>query len=259
VAQNGDLAKIKDLLKTANPGEFTNTVGSNQFGAVKSEVIDALALISPNNNIKNVKRDSNNTPVGHELTFDTSGLSGFNLDPSATAAPTLKILPLSARVNANATTVTNNGGVQTQTATVEGFLPAEASGVNVSGLRSESAPGTYNSNVLVSAADADLLGNYDITVTNAALTIAAAPAPNELNPFIPTVNPATAPNNLTSRGSATLIGSGDGFRLASAEEGQCTQDTLEFCECEEAKDEKGLSLSGVQLCFEPKETLKIAL
>jgi hypothetical protein len=80
-----------------------------------------------------------------------------------------------------------------------------------------------------------------------------------LDPFIPSITPNVDPSNQGGRGSATLVGAGDGFRLASAEEGQCTQDTLEFCECEEAKDDKGLSLSGVQLCFEPKETLKIAL
>jgi hypothetical protein len=43
-----------------------------------------------------------------------------------------------------------------------------------------------------------------------------------------------------------------GFQLASAEQGQCTQDTLSFCECETAKDEDGLNIDGVQLCFEPQ-------
>jgi hypothetical protein len=62
-----------------------------------------------------------------------------------------------------------------------------------------------------------------------------------------------------NRGTATLAPALDsGFQLASAEQGQgqnqgqCTQDTLSFCECEEAKDEEGLNIDGVQLCFEPQ-------
>jgi hypothetical protein len=277
VAQNGDLAKLKDALKAANTGNFTNTVGSNTFGVAKAEVIDLLALDTASNNIKNVKRNSStNVAEAHTLTLDTSavtnsatGVSGFSFTNPSAQNVALMIRPLSARVSANATTVTNNGGVQTQTATVQGFLPSDASGVTVNGLRSESAPGTYNSNVALSSTDPDLLGNYDIAVTNAVLTIAAAPTPGPtpnptpppdgLNPFIPSITPTADPSNQGGRGSATLVAAGDGFRLASAEEGQCTQDTLEFCDCEEAKDDKGLSLSGVQLCFEPKETQKQTL
>jgi hypothetical protein len=196
VAQNGDLTKLKDALKAANTGNFTSTVGNNTFGVVKAEVIDLLALDSTSNSIRNVKRNSStNVAEAHTLTLDTSavtnsttGLSGFSFtDPSAQSVA-LMILPLSARVSANATTATNNGAVQTQTATVEGFLPSEAGGVNVSGLRSESAPGTYNSNVVVTSNDpAFLLSNYDIAVTNAALTISEAPAPG------PTPGPAPGP------------------------------------------------------------------
>jgi hypothetical protein len=275
VAQNGDLAQLKDTLKAANTGNFTNQVGSNTFGVAKAEVIDLLALDSTSNNIKNVKRNSStNVAEAHTLTLDTSavtnpttGLSGFSFTNPNDQRVDLLIRPLSARVSANATTVTNNGGVQNQTATVQGFLPSDASGVTVNGLRSESAPGTYNSNVALSSTDPDLLGNYDIEVTNAALTIAVAPtptpdpapAPDNLDPYIPPINPDAGASTLSGRGTATLLAAGDGFRLASAEEGQCTQDTLEFCDCEEAKDDKGLNLLGVQLCFEPKEAKKQTL
>jgi hypothetical protein len=76
-----------------------------------------------------------------------------------------------------------------------------------------------------------------------------------VNPFIPAVTPPISALGAAggNRGTATLApGLDAGFQLASAEQGQCTQDTLSFCECETAKDEDGLNIDGVQLCFEPQ-------
>jgi hypothetical protein len=247
VTQSGDLAGIKTALKTVNTGDFTNTVGNNNtFGVSIADVIDALALDSASNSIKNVKRDSSNSVAGQQLVFDKTGLSslpGFSLAPDS-AAPTLKIQPLAARVNANATTVTTNGAVQTQTATLEGFLPADAAGLNVSGLRSESTPGTYNSNVVVTASDPDLLDNYNITVTNAAFTIVSDTIPP--GPVVPPTPPS--PNNNT----VVVAGGSNSFQLAGAE-GTCSADTLDQCECESASSATGEVMEGIQICYEPNK------
>jgi len=135
--------------------------------------------------------------------------------------------------------------------------------LTINGTASGVATGVYTSALAVSGGDAS---NYDFTLVNADLTIAAAPvAPvnpvdpvvpvNPIAPFIPNINPAPAANIDAggARGTATLApGLDAGFQLASAEQGQCTQDALSFCECETAKDEDGLNIDGVQLCFEPQ-------
>jgi hypothetical protein len=184
-------------------------------------------------------------------------------------------------IAATPTTVTFNGGAQTQAArTQTGEFLVGDQVVVTGGSATGTAVGTYNAGIALTqtaSTQPDDLANYQVNIQNAALTIAAVPvgpvgpvgpvdpvgpvAPVDpvgpVNPFIPAVSPSIPALGAAggNRGSATLApGLDAGFQLASAEQGQgqCTQDALSFCECETAKDEDGLNIDGVQLCFEPQ-------
>jgi hypothetical protein len=125
--------------------------------------------------------------------------------------------------------------------------------VTVNGLRSESAVGTYASNVTVASSNSALkLSNYDIAVTNAAFTIAADTTPIPPGPVVPPTPPS--PNNNT----VVVAGGSNSFQLAGAE-GTCSADTLEQCECESATSTAGVAMAGVQICYEPKNGPSSAL
>jgi hypothetical protein len=163
------------------------------------------------------------------------------------------ITPRAATISATPTQLTFTGTTLNQAAPTTSNLVA-GDDLTINGIASGQAEGTYRSALALTGDDA---ANYTFTLTDADLVITA-------KPFIPPVNPngGNAGANLNgSRGTATLAPALDsGFQLASAEQGQgqgqnqgqCTQDTLSFCECEEAKDEEGLNIDGVQLCFEPQ-------
>ena len=195
-------------------------------------------------------------------TNGTGNWDNYNLTTTGSKTATADIARRPATVSATPTQLTFTGGTLNQAAPTTSNLVA-GDGLTINGTASGVATGVYTSALAVSGGDAS---NYDFTYVNADLTIAAAPvAPvnpvdpvvpvNPIVPFIPNINPAPAANIDTggARGTATLAPSLDaGFQLTSAEQGQCTQDTLSFCACETAKDKDGLNIDGVQLCFEPQ-------
>ncbi len=182
VAQNGDLAKLKDALKAANTGNFINTVGSNNFGVAKADVINLLALDTASNNIKNVNRDGSNAVVAHTLTLDTSavtnpttGLSGFSFSGPNAQNVALMINPKVLAVNIDAVQTQYGTTAATGAASISGqetgdqvFLSGSTSLVNAAFSSSNRLrAGTYQQTVGAALGGADA-GNYTVAPTTVA-------------------------------------------------------------------------------------------
>jgi autotransporter-associated beta strand protein len=254
---------------TANNKTYDGTTTAVISAGVISGTVDGETLLISGSGTF----DSKNAGTGKTVTADVAALnkangadggdwSNYNLTTTGSKTATADIARRPATVSATPTQLTFTGGTLNQAAPTTSNLVA-GDDLTINGTASGVATGVYTSALDVSGGDAS---NYDFTLVNADLTIAAAPvAPvnpvdpvvpvNPIAPFIPNINPAPAANIDAggARGTATLApGLDAGFQLASAEQGQCTPDTLSFCECETAKDEDGLNIDGVQLCFEPQ-------
>ncbi|WP_053171266.1 filamentous hemagglutinin N-terminal domain-containing protein [Limnohabitans planktonicus] len=172
-------------------------------------------------------------------------------------AGSLNIDKANASVTSTDTTATADGTLQTQsTPTKSGFMAGED--VNVSGLATGTAAGTYNSNLSLSPANAaTLLTNYNINITNAALTInpAAANANASVIPVtIPQARSVTPISRLTLSGFSNQ--SGIGAAVAGGVDAQesssnnanplsCTPESDIDCTCEE------IGVTGVEMCLAP--------
>jgi len=241
-AANALLVEAKGALKTAASVNPTVTVGNgtNNILVSKSAIVDTLddtltgGAFSTSNFLK---ADTSGTYKFEGMTSTKYTVTGVDVR--------VDVKKRDITIAATPTTVTFNGGTQTQaprTQTGE-FLPGDKVEVT-GGLATGTAVGTYNDEISWRAAVADDLSNYNVTRQNAALTIVADTPPIPPGPVVPPTPPAPSNNTVV------VAGGNNSFQLAGAE-AACSADTLNQCECETATNPEGVALEGIQICYEP--------
>ena len=267
--------KIEKLALTGSITEGNTTYGDalaagtvNLNNKVGTDVVSATGVtITTTGKTSTSGNLKANTHTGIQSVTDLTGDDAANYT-FADVKGNYIVAKRAATISATPTQLTFTGSTLNQAAPTTSNLVA-GDELTINGTSSGVATGVYTSSLAVSGSDTS---NYDFRLVNADLTIAAVPVGpvgpigpvgpvtpvdpvGPVNPFIPAVTPPISALGAAggNRGTATLApGLDAGFQLASAEQGQCTQDTLSFCECETAKDEDGLNIDGVQLCFEPQ-------
>jgi hypothetical protein len=286
---------VKAALKEANTGNAETTTGAGKFQLSKSTMIDNMAF--ENNEALSDKQLSSsdflkaNESANYKSSKLTTSQAGYSVGEVAQGTAQIKVnrkvLTLTGMSAQDKTFDGNTSAVVTGTPAFDSGGKADADEVDLDGnvaaigTFANAAVGNNKSVTIVGGLKGNDADNYNLVQqTSANILPAVTPIDpvdpvnpvdpvdpvdpvGPVNPFIPAVSPSTAAagagGNLSSnRGTASLApGLEAGFQLASAEQGQCTPDTLSFCECETAKDEDGLNIDGVQLCFEPQRAAEL--
>ncbi|NDE02800.1 MAG: hypothetical protein EBZ91_13935, partial [Gammaproteobacteria bacterium] len=178
------------MVATANNKVYdTNTLATGVIAVrdlLGTDALTASATSAAFDN-KNAGPGKTVTFTGVALAGDPTTLANYSLGGVGSLTTTATITPAPATVTAIAETKVFNGLLQTQSATVSGYLEGGNSltGLAISGLVSQSGVGAYQSNLTSSNP------NYRVTLINAPFTIVpntpAVPEtpPNILPPLLP--------------------------------------------------------------------------
>jgi len=147
-------------LATTYNGQTQSVSGYTASGLQGSDTVADLTNVSASGaSGRNAGSYTNAVTAGTQTNYDVTVQDG-----------TLAIAKANATVTGAATNVTYNGGTQTQSAaTSSGFIAGDA--ITIGGEASGKNAGTYTSALQVTGNDA---GNYNVTITNADLSIAKA-------------------------------------------------------------------------------------
>jgi hypothetical protein len=180
--------------------------------------------------------------------------NNYNLTTTGSMTATADVARRAATISATPTQLTFTGTTLNQAAPTTSNLVA-GDDLTINGTASGVATGVYTSALAVSGGDAS---NYDFTYINADLTIAPVP----VDPFGPVV-PPTIPDAGGSSGGGSVVPFSDNnpFELASAndlfEDDVCSVDNVAACFCEDAQDEQGKPLAGLNVCSPDKLRMQI--
>ena len=226
---SSDVVKTYDGTRSAQ-GSAVVTGGTQLFG---SDSISGgqFAFASRDAGVGNRR-----VAVSGVVVSDGNGGQNYNVEYVDNTTSTIH--KASARVVATATQVNYNGQLQTQNAPVmSGFVPGDD--IQVIGLASGRNMGTYMSSLGLTGRDA---GNYDVSLSNAELVIAAGPgAPSNVNPVQPLVIPRP-PKSGSAVSMAAAQPAVAALQLPAAPAACSAMDTVN-CDCDETE------MTEVQICL----------
>ena len=258
------LADMVTKLKGVNSGLQEKSTSAGKLIITKSVLIDDLAAANQNVALTDPQYSSarflransdgyGNTPINTGAAHGTT-LKTDQTTKVVVSKKTLNLTGLTAQDKAFDSTTT---AILTGTPTVD--LPDELSTdkVNVDSTSANFNNALVGDNkpvTVLAGLSGDDKDNYTLVLpTNLTASITGAVEPiDPPGPVVPPTPPS--PNNNT----VVVAGGSNSFQLAGAE-ATCSADTLEQCECESATSTAGVAMTGVQICYEPKNGPSSAL